>query len=260
MSRAGKKTGTREWSVKSLNRRVGCKNNCRYCWAAHDAIHRWGYVESRSEWTQPRPNKSREKPYWVPGVIMYPTTHDIAREHVRGDIEYLKSWLELDNRILIVSKPSFNVISTMTKELKKYKEQLEFRFSIGSMNNDALSFWEPEAPSFAERMRSAEIAFVSKYNVSISCEPYLDESIVPLVRLMTHISNGEIWIGMMNEIDKRVDTSGWSEEQLYWMKRLRAVHTREYVQFIHDTFKNEERVRWKDSIKDLLGLPEVEVG
>lgn len=41
-----KKTGTREWSESSLNIAIGCKNNCRYCYASHTLPIAFGLVSS----------------------------------------------------------------------------------------------------------------------------------------------------------------------------------------------------------------------
>ena len=61
------------------------------------------------------------------------------------------------------------------------REQLLFRFTVGSAKDDVLSFWEPGAPTFAERMASLELAWAHGYQTSVSCEPMLDGHIEDVV-------------------------------------------------------------------------------
>ena len=46
-------SGTREWSVASVNCVTGCENDCRYCYARHEALTRYGgRIKSASEWPE----------------------------------------------------------------------------------------------------------------------------------------------------------------------------------------------------------------
>lgn len=77
------------------------------------------------------------------GYIMFPSTHDITPEHL----------------------------------FTEYKEQILFRFTIGSKNSNTLNFWEPNAPDYNERKKALVYAFEVGYQTSISCEPMLDNKI-----------------------------------------------------------------------------------
>ena len=49
---AKKISGTKEWSIASVNCVTGCENDCRYCYARHDALTRYGgRIKSAAEWS-----------------------------------------------------------------------------------------------------------------------------------------------------------------------------------------------------------------
>lgn len=111
------------------------------------------------------------------GYIMFPSTHDITPEHLDLAIDYLKRLLGAGNKVLIVSKPSFTCIKKICDTFTEYKEQILFRFTIGSKNSNTLNFWEPNAPDYNERKKALVYAFEVGYQTSISCEPMLDNKI-----------------------------------------------------------------------------------
>ena len=78
------------------------------------------------------------------------------------------------NEVLVVSKPRVACVKRLCAELLPYRDQIVFRFSIGSTDSAVLSFWEPGAPGFEERLECLRIAHISEYVTSVSCEPMLD--------------------------------------------------------------------------------------
>lgn len=253
------KFGTREWAEHNKNIYLGCKHNCIYCYARYNAIRRFKQVKNKEEWEQP---KLREKEFnrkpilFTDGRIMYPTQHDITPEHIDNHIKYLGKWLEVGNHILIVSKPHLLCIKRICDEFEQYKDQIVFRFTIGSPNHDVLRFWEPGAPDYGERFNSLHYAFTKGYQTSVSCEPILDEDISLMVYELLPYITDTIWLGKMNFINQRVDTSNWKPEDWKYMDKVQTVVKDEFIQDLYEDFKDNPKVKWKESIKKVLGLPD----
>lgn len=255
------KTGTREWAQHNKNFENGCPNDCRYCYARYDAVVRFGR-KTMENWKTPEINAKKfdEKPKFLEGRIMFPTTHDIHKDNIYQCVFYLKRWLAVGNEILIVSKPDPECIKILCKELEQYKKQIVFRFTIGTLYEDVQKFWEPGAPTPKQRLEALKIAFEAGYKTSVSCEPYLDEGIIAHVEQILPYIADVVWIGKMNRIKPRVDTSKWTEADMAYLKRVRAAQTDEYVRMIYKHFKSNPKVKWKDSIKRVIGLAEEAIG
>jgi len=259
-----KKTGTKEWSTVSKNIFFGCKHNCRYCYARANAL-RFKQIMKPDEWTDMHLNARsfNERPRFYKGIenrIMMPTTHDILPEHLDITVGYLKKWLGAGNSILIVSKPHLECIVRLCEDLEQYRDQIVFRFTIGSWDDVVLKFWEPDAPSYTERMQSLKHAYNKGYKTSVSCEPYLDGSVTFVVDEVTPFVNDTIWIGLMNDIPHRVNTTDWTITEISFLESIKKCQTKEFVEFLYQDLHENPKVRWKDSIKRVLGLPEEEIG
>jgi len=139
-------TGTKEWSDSSVNCYFGCSNDCNYCYAKRMAI-RFDRINNPEEWKIMKPNtKAIEKGYGLRnGRIMFPTSHDITVESYEGCLIVLKKLLKAGNEVLITTKPNLIVITKMVCELEQYKEQIQFRFTITSIDNETLKRWETNA-------------------------------------------------------------------------------------------------------------------
>ena len=252
------KTGTKEWANHNKNIFKGCKNNCRYCYAKANAT-RFKQILTQEEWTQMKPHK-KENPHKVDGRIMFPTSHDLFPEHIEEIVAFLKDWLAEGNDILIVSKPRFEVIERLCKELVDYRDHIVFRFTIGSISDDILRFWEPDAPSFEERMACLRYAHDQMYQTSVSCEPFFDNSIFLLIDTFMPYVTDSIWIGKLNGIKQRVKTKGWTEEDFKKLLLVEKIQGDEMIKSLYEHFKTNPKVKWKDSIKKVVGLPEEDIG
>jgi DNA repair photolyase len=250
--RAG--TGTREWSEISYNIQSGCQHNCLYCYAKENAL-RFKRIQNHEEWEQERIREKAVNRTWskMDGVIMFPTTHDITASNLLEVITTLKNMLTAGNRVLIVSKPHLVCIVNLCKELEDYKNQILFRFTIGTLYYDLSSFWEPGAPMPDERISCLEHAFKLGYETSVSMEPMLsgaNEAIRVYKRVVPYVTD-TIWIGKMNKVRSRVDMSipdnKLMVEQIEYMQRDEA------IQKLVEDLKDEPKVRWKDSIKRVIG-------
>jgi len=256
------KTGTREWATKNLNIFTGCSHNCRYCYARYNWCKRWKKMPV-DKWGEMTLNKKDfwKSPYLLKGGrFMFPTRHDMLPEHIEETLDFLGRWLAVGNEILITSKPHFEVIRAICSELNEYKDKIVFRFTIGSLDGDILKFWEPYAPSYSERMQSLKYAHDLGFETSVSCEPYFDKTIKLLVDTFMPYVTDTVWIGKMNAINSRVDTERWSEEDFKKLEIVKEIQTDDAIQSLYDFYKINPKVKWKDSIKKVIGLPEEDIG
>lgn len=255
------KFGTKEWAEVNKNILIGCPHLCKYCFSKYDAVKRFKRVKEE-DWANCKLNEKafNEKPKKIKGRIMFPTTHDLPFNYYTEIRDYLEKWLEVGNDILIVSKPSYKTILNLCLDLRDYKDQIVFRFTIGSTNNDTLRFWEPGAPLFAERLHALEHAYEAGFKTSVSCEPFLDDSICEMVDVLYPYITNSIWIGIMNFINQRVDTTSWTEGEMKFRKTLDEIYAQGFIDFLYTCFQDNPKVRWKDSIKKMLNLPEEEIG
>jgi len=253
-----RRTGTKEWSDESLNIQCGCEHCCRYCYACANAL-RLGWIKNREQWKTPRFFKTWKKPFKA-GRVMYPTLHDITESNVEPTIFILKPWLELGNEILIVSKPHIQVIKRLCSELEQYKNQIQFRFSIGSADQKILDFWEHDAPSFNERISCLKYTFDNNWKNSVSGEPFLDNAFDMVVSAAKPVTNGPIWIGKMNDIPHRVYTKDWTENDFKFLNLVKASQTDDEIKIIYNDYEKDPQIKWKDSIKQVMGLPEEKIG
>ena len=168
--------------------------------------------------------------------------------------------LASDNKVLIVSKPNPKCIKKLVKELKPYKDNVMFRFTIGTSNNKVLKLFEPNAPSYKDRERSLIMAFNAGYRTSISMEPILcasDLAISTIITLQPYVTDS-IWIGKLNKADLRVDQSRMTdkvtlglESLLLWQNDDNCIC--ELVRLIQECEEIEQqKIQWKDSIKEVL--------
>ncbi|MFA5130589.1 MAG: hypothetical protein WC477_06815 [Patescibacteria group bacterium] len=168
-------------------------------------------------------------------------------------MEVITNILKADNDILIVSKPHLDCIKAICDRFVDWKDRILFRFTIGAMNDDVLGYWEPGAPKFAERLASLQYAFENGYKTSVSCEPMLDS------RNMSHLFNAlkpfvtdSIWIGKMNNVERRVKVE--NDEDRKMVDAIIAGQTDNKIWIIYNNLRNEPKVRWKESIKAVVGL------
>lgn len=244
--------GTREWSVASVNCLIGCSHDCRYCYARADAL-RFGRISSSREWRYPkiREGELRKPRKRVEGTIMFPTTHDILPEFLEPCLHVIYTLLAVGNRLLIVSKAHLECIEAICREHQNRRDQIHIRFTIGALDDDLLSFWEPGAPPFQQRYDSLILARKAGFATSVSCEPLLDaDRMIDLFRAIEPLVTDTIWIGKANRLRTRC-MPGTSEERI---RRVEAGQTDEWVREIYQALKGEPKVRWKESYKRVLGL------
>jgi DNA repair photolyase len=247
-------TGTKEWSAHSVNVILGCPHRCRYCYARSRAVD-YGQCPSHEAWGttyhRVRDAEVAKRRKVLNGRVMFPTTHDITPEHRDSCITVLENLLSAGNDVLIVSKPHFDCVKELCHRLLQWRSQVTFRFTIGADDDEILSYWEPGAPSFSERLESLAYAFYRRWSTSVSCEPLLDaRNVGRLFRTLEQYVTDTIWIGKMNDVRRRVMPGTDRAE----VARIEAGQTDATIRRIYERLKDEPKVRWKESYKAVLGL------
>jgi len=188
---------------------------------------------------------------------MFPSTHDIFPENIDACAETLRALLERGNKVLIVSKPRFDVIPSLLDGLDQWRDQVLLRFTIGTLDAGIAKTWEPDAPSPFERLRVLRYAHSAGWKTSVSMEPMLNPLgvVLEFYTLAPLVTDG-IWLGLMNKIGQRV--RGVAAEKI---EALRAAQCDDNIRRIYNRLRLNEKVRWKESVKRVVGLPlETEAG
>lgn len=246
--------GTQEWSEHTYNICVGCEHSCLYCYAKPRAAWTKAELREPGAWAkqQLNPNRSRLGAEVGPkGVVMFPTSHDITPNFLEQSLTTILNLLR-NNKVLIVSKPHLSVIKVLCKELKHAKDDIMFRFTICSLNQDLCSFWEPGAPRITERLQCLRYAFDRGWATSISAEPMLDdlEGTLALVDRVDPMVSDTIWLGKMGPIQWQYNAHvpGFVEAG----KRIKVLQTDENILKLVSALAGRKKIRWKDSIKAVL--------
>jgi DNA repair photolyase len=250
--RAG--TGTREWAEVNFNIGKGCANDCLYCYAAGMACNPFfGAWRPRSEWSREELSKNSAITTYPKreGVIMFPSTHDVTPFYLPHYIRTALVILAKGNRLLITTKPRLDCVTEMIQAFLPYRDQVLFRFTIGSTDDAALTFWEPGAPLFPERWDTLCLAYERGFQTSVSCEPMLagsDEALRVVLAVYPFVSE-TIWVGRMN------NARSWCDMTVPEIAAaVEGIRVLQCDGEIRKLVRNVERlglekVRWKDSIK-----------
>ncbi|MHA1270186.1 MAG: radical SAM protein [Candidatus Helarchaeota archaeon] len=241
--------GTREWSDYSINCITGCSNNCRYCYARKMAIRfgrksddNWKYMEIRE--------KDVKKKYKLrKGRFMFPTAHDITKDPdvLEACLIVLNNLLKVGNSVLITTKPSPFVIKKICSIFEPYKNQIQFRFTITSNQDNLLQFWEPGAPPYNDRIYALKYAFKKGFKTSVSIEPFLNDPSEFIFELTPYITES-IWIGPMNYIKR----NNLKYEEIEPYDQIRKLNLLENLLTIYKKVNKIDKVRIKDAFINKL--------
>jgi len=187
-------------------------------------------------------------------TIMFPSTHDLHPEHLCYIIPSLEKLLAPGNNVLIVSKPHPEVIRTICNSFPQYKDQILFRFTIGSGYDRVLKFWEPGAPTFEERGSALMYAWDSGFKTSISCEPMLDEYIGDVIHALKGFVTDSIWLGKMNDPTRRLKINGHSNIPTEFKEGIRYWMNDDNIWTLYYRYKEDPMIKWKESIKKIVKL------
>lgn len=217
--------GTKEWACKNINFSKGCSNSCQYCYARRMA-NRFGW-KKWNDWVNMtnRSELAKKKFKKINGVIMSPSSHDITTKNVELAKTVFYHILEAGNEILIVSKPDPDVIRSVADHILDFKDQIMWRFTIGTLNDNVRQYWEPGAPCISDRLSILEELYRDGWETSVSLEPFLDNTLLKLIARVSPFISHSIWIGPMNKIHVPKElwstrlTKLYSPENLYKLKR-----------------------------------------
>lgn len=247
--------GTLEWAKYNENLINGCSHDCKYCYSKEMAIRFKRKTPENWKFEDLNQAKLLVKPRRRNGRIMFPSSHDITEKHIENIVQYLEGILSAGNKVLIVSKPHFSCIKAMCDKFQRYKSQIIFRFSIGSANSNVLLQWEPFAPGFSERMSSLKLAFEQGFATSISCEPVLDNNTERLVELVEPYITDSIWIGRVNFLRRRlIMNKQYDDKTRIAADQLMKDTNDEYFMELSKIFSNGKKIKWKDSVKNIIGI------
>lgn len=249
-------SGTKEWASKNLNILLGCEHRCLYCYARWMAQY-YGRIKSYEEWGDTyydlREEEVVKARHACNGTWMFPTTHDITPRYLDACVRTLHNLLGTGDRVLIVTKPHLTCTTRLCQEFAARKAQILYRFTIGAMDDSVLAFWDTNAPGFRERFACLKHAYRKGFETSVSIEPMLDPpNVVRLFHRLKPYVTHSIWLGKMKDILKRVQPRTADEELA--CERIKSQQSNENIRDIFGQIKDEPLVRWKDSIKRVMGL------
>ncbi len=246
-------TGTKEWSEHSYNISQGCSHGCLYCYAREMAL-RNGRIRAATDWHRElvNPGKVSQSSRRFDGVVMFPTSHDITPAVLPAALQTLRNLLAAGNKVLIVSKPHLAVIKTICQVLANHRQNILFRFTIGSLVESNCAFWEPGAPSPKERIDALRHAFECRFQTSVSVEPMLGdvESMCQLVEAVAPFVTETIWLGKMNGVTRRVDQRIPGAKQA--LALIQDQQSDVNIRRLFLILKGNHKIRWKESVKEVL--------
>lgn len=245
-------TGAGEWAGYNCNIATGCPHGCLYCYAERMAT-RFNRVDSSAEWLEEflrEATTAKCKKYSEP--IMFPTTHDITEGYLRPYRCHLYNILNAGNVVILVTKPHRESIEAICSEFSSFRDNMIFRFSIGTLDNATLNLWEPGAPLLSERMWCLQYAFEQGFRTSVSAEPMLTDrhgaerhyyAVEPFV-------TEDIWFGKMNNVggfrkSENADIACSASE-------LVAAYQDSEIMALVEHLGALPKVSWKDSVKEII--------
>ena len=169
---------------------------------------------------------------------------------------YLQRHLQIGNQVLVVTKSGPEVVGPLCEVLTAYdREQSEIRYTLSHLYASIGNFWEPGAPSCQERILALETAHKAGVRTSVSCEPWLEatDTLQALVSIVDPMVTETIWIGWANKLRQR---TAWckSRELSNAITLVEAFQTPETTRALYEALNGNPKIRWKDSIRQMLGL------
>lgn len=246
-----KKSGTKEWSDKSINCSTGCPHDCLYCYQKSTEVRFRGMDPKNWKNEVVREKDLMKKIPKHKTMVMFPSSHDITPIHLSENIIMLGNILKSCNSVLVVSKPHYDCISKICEVFTEYKDKILFRFTIGSTDSTILKYWEPGGTSFEERFECLKLCYEKGYQTSISMEPLLDQDVDKLVSTLSPYVTETIWIGKPNHLLFRVRMNGHGDtetinrcnELLEWINDLN------FIRDLYSKYKDNPMIRFKESFR-----------
>lgn len=249
--------GTRQWAVKNINFIKGCKNDCLYCYGKSYGIR---FKRNTSDDWKIELVREKDLNMKIPkykGTVMFSSTHDITPDHLNESIIVLDHILKSGNFVLVVTKPHLECIQRICETFTEYKDKILFRITIGSTDSKILKFWEPNAPSFEERLECLKLAFNMGYQTSASGEPLLDKNVDDLINQLSPYITDTIWIGKPNKLLYHTKLNGHGDPETIEKcnELLSWITDPDFLSNLYSKYKDNPMIQWKGTTcKDILKL------
>lgn len=247
-------TGTNEWAASTVNCVRGCSHGCWYGYCRANAAR---FKQRKpEEWTREEIDElAVNRRFGLrDGRVMLPSSHDITPGTVGAVTAIACNLLAAGNELLIVSKPHLECIEQLVAAMRPgWKQWVTFRFTIGSTRDDVLRLWEPGAPPFWERMEALRFVREEGFKVGVSIEPMLEDP-REVIAAVTPFVDDTIWLGRANQLMARLKLNKAPAEVMEAAKALLKEQTDDWCLELYRRWKNHPRVRFKDSIKRVVGL------
>lgn len=233
-------------SKNNFNICTGCPNDCLYCYMKPIYDGKPGRKQPL-DWANfnLRQKNVDEKRGLRDGLVGFPLSHDIFPEILDAYLEVLGKFLRAGNEVLIVSKPRLDCIRAICDASTFFRDKILFRFTIGAMDEDILSFWEPNAPTYEHRKECLAYAKERGFRTSVSIEPMLDTAnIEALVADLDPLVTEDIWLGMMSHLDRM---KNWSNAEGFENRKeaIEIGQTPPVITAIYDTYRDNPKIKWK---------------
>jgi hypothetical protein len=220
---------------------------------------RYGRSDTAS-WTVPviRQHDVEKKIKEFDSIVMFPSSHDITPNNLNESLTFISNILNAGNKILIVSKPHLECIKAICKQFKNNKNKILFRFTIGSVDDVVLKFWEPGAPDFKERYECLKYAFKKGFQTSVSCEPMLDNNIDNVIKKVSKYVTETIWLGKANNLlgktgQGRLERNGVATPGVVQKaNELNDWQNDDNMITLYNKYKTDPKIRFKESIKRII--------
>lgn len=218
---------------------------------------RFGNIADIADWPEMSVDQKKvdAAAKYFDGGVMFPTAHDITPEILSACVQTLHNMLSHGSPVLVVTKAHANVIQTLCQELRQYREQIQFRFTIGSLCAATCALWEPGAPSPVERIAALKYAHAHDFKTSVSMEPMLgaNAEMCELIAAVEPYVSDTIWLGKLN---RGVSSRGMTKADALRLdaakQALREAQRDENILALVAALKVNPKVRWKDSIKAVV--------
>jgi hypothetical protein len=242
--------GTQEWAVKNANFINGCHHNCKYCYSKEMAIR--FKRKTPSNWQDEEVDNKQMLKKWkrVDGMIMFPSSHDITPVNLQLSIEFLQNLLKSGNEVLIVTKPHYSAIKEICNRFIDYKSKILFRFTLALRTPSILKYWEPNAPSFAERKRSLIYAYKNGFL------PVFHVNRCLIIQLRSWLKHYCPTIQIPSGLAKQIffcaglKLNGFTDDETFSKaNELIALQSDINIKKLYNKLKSNEKIKWKESIK-----------
>lgn len=246
-----KKQNVYEWAIRRENIQIGCEHGCKYPCYAFTIRHHYDHI-TWEDWLKPKINLAKAQKRIILSTkhkeikaahpelydFMFPTSSDITPLNIGASRLKIHRMIQSTGSILIVSKPHFECILAIISDplVQRYKAKMDFRFTVGSLDDAVIQHWETATPLPEERLRCIRYVVGNGFRCTISMEPLLETEIpriTTMIQTLEAAGVSEIWIGAV---------------------QYSANAPRLNFRAIYENIKLDPKIKWKSSFQKHLKL------